>query len=577
MFGGSGSGGRGSQSLSHSHSHSQSPSYYQSMSGASAGRGANGADDPYDVPGKYDADGNGQSVDAATGGLGAWHAGFANGSSNDSDITEGRNDSGRSRAWTSGADADAATQTRRQTQQRLHQSPLSAPSRETPFQRHMRAMRAARGAWDELVDDPRSLRTIPADELSTWVRCRTITAPMTALPFSAALGFLAYSFVTSFAVRKPNVAWLQLAARARMPIAVGVAGTHLALASRRSSDFCEPCYMHALAADNEAAAAMRDAYRAVYPGSAFLAVADDIATHLGGRATGAPIVAGGQSHSYPRVDYESRVRTLLPVRAPPVAFVAVWSCSFPKHIPAARGCPFVLFSCCRTAHQRRLYHPCTAATLTLQYIPDPTVAADASTLPQVPQLPQMPLFPRRQAYAAPAEPGTRADTAQAHEEGVDELDERALYDETDPYAKPGAKNGSSSGGSTARRASSFFSKRLHSPPRSDGNASPATVTATADGGASETNGSLAAYGFNVDQPLQPGASGDVVRQRSAYGEHQRDQRLHGLAPAQQSGYFGSGASSQNRSTARVENEELLPSWEARRRRRERLQDDMRNE
>jgi hypothetical protein len=193
---------------------------------------------------------------------------------------------------------------------------MSVASRETPYQRHSRAMLAAKLAWDATVDSPATLRSLPQGELAAWASCRTTVAPVTALPFSLALGFLAFSAASSFALRAPQLALAQAVGRRRAVVGAAAGGVHFALGCRRHSSFCEPCYMHAMAGDNEAAAAMRDAYRAIYPDSAFLAVAEGVAARIGGRQSpggpgaAATAAAGGSGGAFSLAEGESRVRAL---------------------------------------------------------------------------------------------------------------------------------------------------------------------------------------------------------------------------------------------------------------------------
>jgi len=196
----------------------------------------------------------------------------------------------------------------------------------SPFSRYRAGLHEAKRALNErLQSDAESgssagAAALGAEEWAAWLRCRQVGVPLAAAPGSAALAALAFSVATAVGRAPGAAARAVLDSRASLAASAGllVFNHQTGLAAPLS----ERCYVHALAGNSEAGAAMRAAYRAAAGDDDFIAAAEGFARALDGLppkragvATGAAAGAGagasGQQSRYPRTDFSDRLHAVM--------------------------------------------------------------------------------------------------------------------------------------------------------------------------------------------------------------------------------------------------------------------------
>lgn len=145
--------------------------------------------------------------------------------------------------------------------------------------------KAALGAAKEAYNASLRAQAVDGGEARLHVWCRSTAVPAAVAPNSIAAG--AASWAVSAALGK-QVASLAPLRRLAAPVGFCAGAVHFFMGIRGDSPFCDACYVLTMAARSPVGAALRDAYRGVYPDSPLLHGAEQVAATTAGLTTTAP-------------------------------------------------------------------------------------------------------------------------------------------------------------------------------------------------------------------------------------------------------------------------------------------------
>jgi hypothetical protein len=248
---------------------------------------------------------------------------------------------------------------------------------QSPYARHRAGVREAKRALNERLHSgdpfassggsntpnasaPGSLpvsvgaAALGAEEWSAWSRCRQVGVPLAAAPGSAALAALAFAVATAVGRAPGAAARAVLDTRASLALSAGLLVFNHQTGP--TAPLSERCYVHVLAGNSEAGAAMRAAYRAAAGDDDFVAAAEGFARALdglppkrAGAAAGASVSTGsgasassgsGAQSRYPRTDFSDRLHAVMqyapmPTSAPARGGAAALQVRSPAHAEQA--------------------------------------------------------------------------------------------------------------------------------------------------------------------------------------------------------------------------------------------------